>query len=327
MGAPTTPRPHTQSALVAVILANCCGSAQAVTVDDVLSAWKKHAAGINSLQYECECTRTELVNKSGSNDPFGPEANATKEPVALKGDVTFSIAGGKLAVLRVAEFWDDDEKGPKPQTHRHVFDGKQNRDLYLGTRIPMGHINDAKIPSESLTHHVELAPLWLAYSPLTYLEKHKNLSLSKMRIAKEVMTCGDRQCLELSVEAGPNKNASFVLHVSATSDYRPLRWSTLVNGVPRHETTLKYDPKREAVWSLSEYSTSIYDSVGEVSLNIVGVVKKQWVNEALDKAVFIIDYPEGTHVMENGATFIQKAGKLQPIEQKQFGAIPASGDL
>jgi hypothetical protein len=309
------------------ICASCCTSAHGVTVGEVLSAWKKHAAGIQSLQYECKYTRTEQINKTGSNDPFGPEANAKKEPVDLKGDLTFSVAGPRLACLRVAEFWDDEVYGPRIQTQRHTFDGNQNCDLYFGARIPMGFIKDAKAPSDSLANHVELHPLWLAYSPLEYLEKHRNLPLGNMRIAEGEQTYGDSQCLELSSEYGPNKDGTFVLHVDAERDHRPLRWSMFYKGMPRRETTLKYDPKDEVGWSLSEYGTSIFDQAGEVTLSIEGVVKKRRLNEALDKTVFTIEYPIGTQIMKNGGAFIQEAGKLRPIEQKEFGALPASGNL
>jgi hypothetical protein len=294
------------------ICAACKAEAQTVTVDEVLSAWKEHSASIQSLQYECEYQRTEPINKMGSNDLFGEGANAVKEPVTLHGDLTFSIAGERIGCLRVAQFWDDEAGGLTIRTQRHLFDGKQNHDFY-GGREPIGVIENAKTPSSSVTNHVELRALWLSYSPLEFLKQYK-IPLAELQVAEEELTFDGSPCLAISSQAGPNHEMRFLLHVADTPDHRPLRWSMSYKGMPRRLITLRYDAAANDEWALSGYSTTTFHQKGGVSLAIEGVVKNRRVNEILDEAVFTIDYPEGTRVMQNGAGFIQEAGKLRPAD-------------
>jgi len=291
-------------------------------------AWNKHASEITSIQYECKNARTEPISKNGSNDPFAePNSVGVKEPVTLNCDLTFRIAGDKLACLRVPEVWDDEVRGPVIQRHQAVFDGKQNRNLIVGGRLPMGHIDDSKTASDSLANAVDLVPLWLAYDPVTELERHRRLPLAKFQISKEEMSCDDCRCWALSAKAGPNADISVLLYIAATPDHRPLRWSKLYKGEERITMSLKYDPQATDTWALAGYNISILDSDGDESLAIEGVVKKRKLNQGIEATAFTIDFPEGAHIMQNGAPSLQKAGKLQPMKPGEYGQLPPTGEL
>jgi len=320
---------HIVSAIV-LTTAGSGGVTQGVTVEEITDSWKKHAAATKSIQYECELTRTEWLYKGGSNDPFGqPPPGATREQVTLKGKMTFSIASPKIAWKREGEYWDDNSRSLRIQTHRRIFDGKQNRSLSINPRALLGTIEESAVPYLGLVRNTELDALWFSYSPTEVLTHPEAMAQLKWRLAQEEFKCGDSQCLQLSAQVQPRQDVDllFCLYVEVDGPHRPIMWTQARNGVPNFELLIKYEATDASEWRVAEFTTSSFGRDEKDEATVVGIVTKCSLNEPLNDAVFTIDFPDGTSIGKDGKAYIQKAGKLVPKDEKEQQPPPPSGDL
>jgi hypothetical protein len=293
-------------------------------ISDIEGAWKRHDAAVQSIRYECAVKYTEQIDKNSSGDPFGKLSRGAKEEsIELKGNITFSVAGDRLAFHREAEHWDYKAKKPALYTYRSCFDGQQNQELIPGVAT-VGRIETAKEPVDSLTKARELLPLWLAYSPPRFLKNSSYIAWDRARLIRSEVFCGDEKCIEISIPSKQGIEApTHSIYVAAKADYRPMRYTSFYKGVLRREIILNYDQNEKISRKLTTWSTSYYTDKGRLVSRVDGVVRRCQLNPALDKTAFAIEFPVGTNVMKDGIDFIQEErGKLKPAKPQGGTARP-----
>jgi hypothetical protein len=291
MTPPALPSPLRTILWIAV--ATAPRSSAATAPEEILATWRRHQADYPAVQIETTVIRTEAILTDGSNDPFAAQEvnrGKTREPVNLKGLLTFSIDHDKISLRRVAEIWDDRAKEARIQQQSAVFDGETNRKLNSQDGFPpTASLHQTVVPDDILVRYVETEALWLAVAPVTYFDRRYGFP-DKMQIEAKDVLIGDVKCTELSI---PTLQVGVEQRVLVDSNCRPVRWFYRYKGVLRHEINLRLQSRETADWRLSDWSTRIYGNATEEIVQLKGTVKAFKVNEALDNSAFDLKLPAG----------------------------------
>lgn len=305
------------------ILFFCGGMTSAATVDEIQAAWVRHAAAIESIDYQCDQTWIESIHKEvTSNDPFDTPVDPKSKRVQItkSGTISFAKQGSQAAFRRHAEQWDHPSRHKKFVQQEFVFDGRRQIEFGSGPQFGLGHIEDAAEPPPAIISSVELWPVWLTHWPHEQLRRNKLYDPARIEITNENAECDGSPCIELTLRSTKKKQAAMVFYVDPAKDFRIVKLVSTFNGEPRMQYDMKLEPDQKIGWRLSKWRTEWADDDEPEGKFVTNVVKKCAINEPIDDAIFSVKFPVGTHVHDNGRYFIQETEESRrEISLKEFG--------
>lgn len=297
--------------------------AHAATVREIQAAWQKHSAAIESIRYQFHQSKTEELNKTGSNDPFElPNQFTVKDNFSLKGSITFLRAGEKAKVTRQAEQWDDEQQKPIELRQEFSFDGTQNMsDWGAGG----GQIEDSSVPADSISRSAELIPICWAHWPEEQRNKFNDVSGEDLKLSDYTLSCGTTPCLEITAHSQKVPDSLKRVYVDTVMGYRVVKVNHFFKGDLRKEVSIEYNEDRTFGWSVAGFKSTYYDADGKPELMYESKVDACAFNQQVSDRDFLIDFPIGTIINKNGATFRQESGReLRKVQEKGTRRGPRS---
>jgi len=295
--------------------------ASAATVEEIQAAWSRHAAAIESIDYQCDQEWIESIHKDViPNDPFDTPVDPKSKRVQItkRGTISFVKQGRQAAFRRHAEQWDFQLRHKKFVRQEFVFDGRRQLTV-AGSRL--GNIEDALEPHPAIVSSIELWPVWLAHWPHEQLRRYELFDPARMEITSKNVQCDGSPCIELTLKSTKRKAAAMVFFVDPAKDLHVVKLVQTFNGEPRMQFDVELVPDQKIGWRLSNWRSERADDEEPEGKFITNVVKKFAINEPIDDATFTIKFPVGTHIAENGRYFIQESDKSRrEISEKEFGA-------
>jgi hypothetical protein len=291
--------------------------AEEATVAKVLEAWRRHQASTKSFQ--CDCSLEQSVMKGNlisSRDPWADplRKGAPQGATLLRSDVTFSLSGDKIAYSKEGDQYDPESQSLKRTKIRKVFDGICDKNLYEGASVPMGEVVTGGRSSSIIMLDNELLPFLLPFSTVLYLER---LGYEPTRmVVSQLHTFRDGQdCVELSIPT----SASFTLYIYAdcARDYMPIEYVKKRNGLAAFTSSVMYASDRDGPWRISAMQSTLFDRTGAPSISWSYKVKRSSINEPLNNTVFVLEFPESTHVVE-GPHILSPSDKSDGKDRKHY---------
>jgi hypothetical protein len=287
----------------------------AVTVEQILAAWKNRQEGIRSFQYECDMESSKVIVPSLQM----PDPDAPIKRVTLRNSIVLTVVGEKMAFVKEGEWWDFGTN-VKMKTGRQtlVFDGTRGMQLFEGTPVPLAQESGHEMASDVLLRDLQLTPFWVVHSTLRMLVQY-HFDLDKMRITRRDAFHDGHDCIEVAVPLGdlPGLPAGVKLPdhrvqilVDPARDYLPLRYRRLVAGDLLYETTIVYVFDDRSGWVASEFHASIFDFPKKAATSSWRIdVRRRSINAEISDSTFTRKIPVGTHVVEDdGPVFSGRQG-------------------
>ena len=294
---------------------------------EIDAAWAKRQDNIRSVIMTIEMD--EIVKGRGEQlaevpSPF--RIAVPKDDRLSKIIIEYAYKDGKIGFTRSSDGVTvamDPEK-TRPQTIQMTFDGETNASLIEETDLPMGSIQRTQVQSRETTVHVDLVALGLWINPKKVVEETGWL-ISRMSIEESSLDFDGIKCRRIRIPRDPPHGHRWTsaVDVSSERDWLPVRWQTWFNGKLTIKLTVKYKTDTEGLPVVEQWAYTRYNEGGESELIRRAQVKQFDVNGDVDESRFSIQFPIGTHVVEEmnsgNRYFIQQQDGLVPLSARDYG--------
>jgi len=299
-------------------------------VEQVRESWESRPGKFKSFHYECKIEEVEMVSiEGGDGDFFFGGASVEQQPQnptpPMSSDLTFSMDNSRFARTTSGDKWDRDIAGIRKGSFKACFKGNDYRILVDGGLLPLGSVEDTNEPGDQLTVGTKLIPLWLSYSPISFLTdlQYKTANMT-VRDHKEYHNGVECDVIEI-----PRKNPDWegLVFVDAATGYLPVRFVTSYRGTPRQDVSVTYKSNKSVGSIASEWKCLFFDGNGGLARSLSGKVTTALVNEPLESSLFELEFPVGTHIVwkkgEKKEYYIQDSHKkMRPISENEFCVLP-----
>jgi hypothetical protein len=264
----------------------------------VRSAWERRSECVKSFECDCalETSRFDGPHATGT-DAFGGGGTPTKDrqvvPIASK--FSFCRAGDRLAYREQGNTWDEATGTLRTSKISAVYDGTRSKELFETDSLRHGTVLAGVQPSDILTVHANLTPLWLASSPIVQLERLSGVKVEKITTTQNDVKYDGISCVEVQT---PTRNPKwrYLILVDPARDDVPLKFTQEFEGKPRRVLTMEYAAEEKLGWRPAKWYDKWFDSNGHMTQSTNGTVKRCSINTAPGEGVFQLEFPEGTEI-------------------------------
>ena len=263
-----------------------------VSPKEVLAAWRKRQASIESFQYRCQ-----LKDKK------------TQPKRELARTFIFSLCGDRIAWSEFGEQWGPERvsnpfaplKGNGPtQTmkERVAYDGIYTRKLddfpaTTGRRGVLALSNGPRQYRDLVTAYDTQTQIWLWFSPVVWLHG-QGYYPEKMSVANLHAPRDGQDCVELSMISSINPLWKVLIYVDPARDYVPLQIVQILDGDVMQERAIRYVRDAKVGWRVSGWNSKSDRYKQDISCEVVACS----VNAAIADDVFTFEFPQRTLVKE-----------------------------
>jgi hypothetical protein len=310
---------------VLILMADCLLAQEArqdpPSVERILAAWGRRRDAIKTLHYEGDLELAYMAaSRPGDADLFNdapPDKPAME--VVLRQTISFSAAGTMVDFRLKGEQWEPMQCVRKPYFYRATFDGTTYRTLMKMSDIPMGTSDETAGAGDEVTLVFDQTAFWLAFDPCRHFDQF-GYDTKRMVIRNGMATSDAYPSVDV-VMPGSVPQAVVLLCLDTSKDYLPVRFVREIDGMPRSQFDIEYAKNHVVGWVVSSWTSQVMGRTSRVK------IRKCSVNGDLDGELFTLEFPAGTHVIEQTAQgeqyYIQLADGAQiPIARDQYGQPP-----
>lgn len=205
-----------------------------------------------------------------------------------------------------------------------TYDGTVNTQLIEETSLPMGSIIKEQTADRRLYVHVDFLAVNFWLHPKEVLQRI-GWSVADMSVEEDIVEVNGVKCRRVLIPRKGNRWKS-VLDVKPESGWVPVQWQTWLDGKLTMKLSIRYGVDEKAGPVVKDWSYVRYNDVGDTEKILRGQVSKYSINSGVDDALFTIQFPVGTHVLEksNGERryYRQDTDGLKLIDQREYGKRP-----
>ncbi len=275
------------------------------TLAQIREVWKAREEKVRSARVEMSFEQTmhkgyasfmEKVSRRGQKPAADPEPNPPRD-IVEKGTAVVALKGGKLRYTYDRPDWDPIEKTLFQSRFADTFDGKRYKHL----RDPMAANEKYAlagirvVPKSESSTQFPIAALFLT---VRGVHPQFNQDIDKYTPTGRMVPVSGRPCVELAMNT-TGEDERDLLYLDAERGYVVVRMVTLIDGRPRWQLDVSYQPDPTVGWLPRAWEYLIAFGVsGQLHASGRYTVTKFEVNPVIDDAEFDLVFPPGTRVVD-----------------------------
>lgn len=289
-------------------------------------AWARRLSAVKSLSMTTAVA--EVLVGQGANAVVELGALSDSQPpddLATEVVTKYSYEEGKISLHRSSDAIPVPGQPGKtrPQLIRVTYDGTANALLVADAALPTGSIQQSQSADDKLYVHLDFLAVGLWLYPQEVLERI-GWAVARMEVQQECVLVNGRNCRRISIPRTNDGRWKSFLDVDPQADWAPVQWKTLLDGRVSTELEVRYEADEEVGSVISSWSLIRHDDSGEIAKTLKGEVLAYEVNRDIADCEFRIDFPIGTHVVEEveggGRKYYRQNGdRLQEMDEREFG--------
>ena len=301
-------------------------SAERLSAEIVLEAWKARPSQISSYAYECSIDdENTAFHAKTKPDPFdAPQEGKPKHSVLVQKHLSWKQQGKNTACRVSGEHCDTDNLDVFEQDFQGVIFDEVRMNLITSSRSQLQGMGAFGITDRPAlpTSTIEVVPIILWHNPLSYFNSHRIPNNTWRLLETSRDAAEGPSFVQLYSEQQHNKRnrSSALVTVMKRPPYLPVHVTRSMNGEVRTVYKVEYSKHAECHWKLDSWTHQQLNRQGVVETARRGTVLSFDDGERLPDSVFSISFPVGTHLIEylpDGQRFwLQSANRYENTNER-----------
>jgi RNA polymerase sigma factor (sigma-70 family) len=313
-----------------------------VTLEDVLSAWRKRDARVRSMSFKWDSQqftgsaalkRGHMLDHNGLEGP--PEADRTSN-VCYR---FVSDGRGRMRFEERGQAWLSNQTPNKVRTFTDVFDGHREQVFLEHASIDFPNANFKNKKAEEVVYNrLPLLPLQLVYRGVQdpvydtdgkgkdpVVEKRWPVVGKRTEVVDKhvavVLTFAYQVTFPATPARGPlTTEIVRSVWVDPARDFVPLQYTETTHGFVRTFVRIAYTKDADLGWVPQSWTTSLLDKQGDTEMSEAAQVTKYSINSEVAETEFTLKLPLGTWVTDSDTkeVYLLRANGKRPILPGEF---------
>lgn len=297
-----------------------------VSLDDVLSAWRKRDARVHSLSFAWDVlqftagafqNRLDVLDLNGRQGPPEPDRSFAINRRFV------SDGRGRMRFEECGPTWSARQAAIIPKTSARIFDGHREQILIEHGELDFPSANFRKGTAKQSYNGQAFFPLLLVYravhDAIGVVETKSLVVEKKTEIVNKhvIVVLTDRH----RVAVDPTRDIVRSVWVDPARDFVPVQYTESIDGSVRTFVKIDYSKDAELGWVPQSWTMILTNEKGETDRSEEAKVTKYSINRELPESEFTLNLPTGTWVSDRDTKedYILRAnGKRRPILPGEF---------